>query len=190
MQSVRKRASVRQVASGIPPSPRDILNQQHNYFLDFLRRPDPHHLGDVPLLSLYRLYELVVLRATGALKEEMAYFYHTGWTVAEIRDPISSDAERTAILACTVILLASWINHKVDSESRSVAHFNVVEGGKLRAPRREEPPSWASEAQPLPQPLVLGQPGLAREVNDVLGGVGRIFSDKNIIVNLDGLELV
>lgn len=181
----RRGAAESSKASSIPPPPQEVLQDEKDYFLRLLRRPNPHHIGDAPLYSLYRLYEQTVLRASGALKEELAYFYSKGWSITSLTDPSDTDPRRYAVLACVVQLLTRYVNYRIEMESRGEEHFDVDRrGGGLR--RKKGVPEWAVEVPALQERLVLNEPSRAALEHDT---VTQMFMRRNISVHLPGLDL-
>ncbi|KAF3928667.1 hypothetical protein AA313_de0209851 [Arthrobotrys entomopaga] len=113
---------------------------------------------DTQLLSLYRMYQYLVVGWTIQLRNEIEYFWnHKGWAVKGIPDPMDNDAERYAILAALPHFLVQAFNRLIDRglPRYSAAIIENPEELQQQAKILEEVPEWCKNVAPLPSILNL-----------------------------------
>ena len=178
-----------------PPPPDEMLAQREIYDVALQQRRHKPRLGDqdTPLLTLYRLYEAVVLDSNIGLRNEIEYFFRRhNWAVCDIPDPADPDPKRYAVFACLPYLLVEAFNHNIElglpRDAPAVLSDEEIEEVKRRPKVFEKVPGWAMEVPPLSQTLVL--PHYETQTGNEIGILTRLddkraseaFKAKNILV--------
>lgn len=178
-----------------PPPPSDIVAEFDKYIessktICYARAIFP----DSPILSLYRLYDYVMLDHAIGMLNEIEYFWmeHT-WKVSDIPDPKDKDPGRYAALAAITEELVASFNNKISlgvpRDGRCVrknAEFEILRNRKADEKDWETAPPWALVVPPLKSTVVI--PNRDRMVLESLSHekVSKAFKAKNILIKQPG----
>lgn len=166
------------------------LLEHRTTVMAFWRRRGAGHLNrgsedDMPLDSLYRLYQFITIDDTIELRNEIEYFFNReDWPVKDIPDPQDSHEQRYAILAVLPRLLVRAFNRLIEKGLPRDAPPIIVDFDELAQRPRilEEPPSWAESVPSLSEPLKLPNAAGAYIEGPDDPTANNEFLDKNIWV--------
>lgn len=117
--------------------------------------------GETPLVSLYRMYEYLVLEYNAGIRMDLDWFFnHPGWAVASIPDPKDPNPARHTIISVVPQFMIAAFNRRIEKglPRGSPATIMGVEAEEERKPRcvvLEELPSWVANVPKLAETLII-----------------------------------
>ncbi|KFY09983.1 hypothetical protein V492_05261 [Pseudogymnoascus sp. VKM F-4246] len=181
-----------------PPPPKDIFDTYRAQYEEMLferRYVDLHTDTDTPLMTLYRLYEYILLDQNIGMRNEIEYFWNQDkWAVCEIQDPEDDDPVRYAVLSCIPHLLVAAFNRNIKlglpRDAPPIMTNDQIDEFRNREKKFETVPEWTKKATPLEEtlriPHIKGGGGEGKELevledmNDERASIP--FKEKNILI--------
>ena len=165
-----------------PPKPSILLESPREAY--YQERPPPRE--DNPLAAIYRIYWAVVTDNVMTMRNEIENFWRQhAWSVSEIPDPKDPEPERYAVVSAIPFLLVAAFNNLINRglprDAPGIMTSDELDKVMQRKPKPEMCPTWAKDAPPLTDTLVL--PDKEGRVVKGFGeeGVDQFLAQKNIL---------
>ncbi|CAG8364576.1 unnamed protein product [Penicillium salamii] len=145
-----------------PPPPEELLAHLNLYrerLFQRVHRTPRDDSEDVPLFSLYRLYEHLTLNDNIGLRNELEYFWYARWPIASIPDPQDACKSRYAVLAAIPALLVESFNACIKlglpRKADSIISREELEKYQKEDKIFESVPEWSNQVSRLEETLVI-----------------------------------
>lgn len=115
--------------------------------------------GEIPLASIYRMYQYIVLGSNLGLRTEIERFFnHPNWAVANIPNPEDPDPARYAILSVIQYFLVAEFNRLIEKSLPRGSPLIICSDKEELRPRPIVPeslPSRVASVSKLPKTLII-----------------------------------
>ncbi|CAG7956125.1 unnamed protein product [Penicillium salamii] len=158
----KEKSSVNTYPTFPPPPPEELLAHPNLYrerLFQRVHRTPRDDSEDVPLFSLYRLYEHLTLNDNIGLRNELEYFWYARWPIASIPDPQDACKSRYAVLAAIPALLVESFNARINlglpRKADSIISREELEQYQKEDKIFESVPEWSNQVSRLEETLVI-----------------------------------